>query len=960
MATVHHSTLLSTISSCAITRPRGALVKFGILGPTELIHNGEAVPLGAAKQRGMLAVLLYHAGELVRIDTMTEYLWHQSAPTDRRAALYSLASRLRAVLGRSGLDNALVRVPGSGGYRLDVDPNIVDVHQFRTLLAWARDATQHGDVSASTTALMQALTLWRGEPLLDLRSPRAELLRQRLHDLVLDAHKLLADNWLSSGHHHNVLAHLESVVHDNDLDEALARTWATALCRAGRQDEARRFLVTFRRRFRQEMHTAPDIDLAEVLARAHPDPAVPAPTTTPPPSSPPIPQQLPHGIADFTGHDTMLAELDALTHPDHSHSRVVLITGMPGVGKTTLATHWAQQNRDRFPDGQLYLDAGAYGPDSPVDPVDAIDRFLRALGVPPDQMPLTAEQRRDHFNAILSDRRILVVLDNVRDSTHARALIPRSETSLTLVTSRNRLSGLTIRDGVRTVTVTPLSEPESVALLTHVVGTARAHAEPQPLQTLAHLTGGLPLAVRIVGEHVAERPRASIADLAGELRDHLLDMAPDDDEAACLPTVFAWSYNALRLSAQHLFRHLTVHPGSSISAEAAAAILGSDVIRAESLLNTLAKAHLITHDTARRYRFHDLIRRFAIERAAADDGQETIRAQRRLLDWYLLSAAGAAVVLVPEWPPVPDLPTPHDIHPKKFLTDVDAMTWCETERENLCAVAKWAAHHGFDRHGWQIPGVVYEIFDRYGSQDDILQLNRIAVASAERDGHEEGRIGTLNNLGATYFSMHDFDRAAAIFVSGRDLARVTGRLGEENFCSNNLASTYLRVGNIAQAIAIYEHVLHDCRRLDDAAGEAATLHNLGEAYLQLEQYSQATDRYTRALAIRERIGSLRGRGHTHGGLGALYLATGNLRLALHHCHVAVSIHSRTKDQTAHCDVLLTMTEVHHRLGNAQEAARAAQEALRISDELADPHRRMRVLAVLGTASTPLPPATQAG
>jgi len=204
-----------------------------------------------------------------------------------------------------------------------------------------------------------------------------------------------------------------------------------------------------------------------------------------------------------------------------------------------------------------------------------------------------------------------------------------------VITSRIRLSGLNIRDGVRTITLTPLSEAESAALLARIVGATRGKAEPDGLAALARLSGGHPLAVRIAGEHVAERPRASLADLAGELRDHLLDVTEQDDHAASLSTVFAWSYNAFREEVAQLFRRMSVHPGPSFSSEAAAALRAMPVSRTEMLLNSLAKAHMINHDTARRYRFHDLLRLYAAERAALDDdGEEARQEQRRLLDWY--------------------------------------------------------------------------------------------------------------------------------------------------------------------------------------------------------------------------------------------------------------------------------------------------------------------------------------
>jgi DNA-binding SARP family transcriptional activator len=908
----------------------GVLMEFGILGPTELIDNGKTVPLGPAKQRGMLAVLLFHAGDPVRADAIIELLWHPRGNTDHRPTLYSLASRLRGVLAEVGLEKALVRVAGIGAYRLDVDPAAIDLHRFRRLLAEARRVNEQGNHESAAAILVQALALQRGDPLVELRGPYAEELRHRSNETLLEAHKLLAESRLADGHHHLVLAQLEAVVREHELDEALARSWVRALRAGGRHDEARRYLVAFRRRFRKEMHADPEIDVAVSSVR---------------PIAEVVPRHLPPDITDFTGRD---AELDELRGPGHPLNAVV-ITGMPGVGKTTLATHWAHRQRQHFPDGQLYLDAGAYGQMAPVDPNDALEKFLRILGVPADQLPATAEQRRDRFNDLIGDRRMLVLIDNVLDSAQVRPLIPRSMKCMTIITSRTRLSGLTIRDGVRTVTASPLSEAESTALLARIVG-PRDNPEADALTHLARLSGGLPLAVRIIGEHIAERPRAGIGELAVELRDRLLDASDTDDQAASLTTVFAWSYQALPGAAARLFRRVAVHPGTSISAEAAAAVVGATGAEAEELLDVLAKTHMINHDTARRYRFHDLLRRYAGERAAVeDDPTETARARRRLLDWYLLSAAGAVAVIAPEWPAMPDLPDPGEVRPKSFPTEAEAMKWCDAEKDNLRAVSLWAGHHGYHRHGWQIPGVVHEILERFGCPGDLLKLNQQAWEASRTDGHEVGQIGTLVNLGTTYFALHDYNRAVATFAEAQRLAAATGHVEEETVCSHNLAVACLSLGEVSRAIGIYEEILLVCRNIANSAGEAAVQHWLGQAYLRSGRHQEAGEAYHRSLAIRERIGARRGMGQSHSGLGALYLASGRFRMALRHCETALAMHVHARDQAAQCDTLITLSAVQRSLGRSAEAVGSGEQSVRLSEAIADSYRQVQALTVLGEA-----------
>ncbi|MEU8813684.1 tetratricopeptide repeat protein [Actinoplanes sp. NPDC048796] len=906
-------------------------MEFGILGTTELIDDGKIVPLGPAKQRAMIAVLLYHAGEPVRTDALIDFLWERRGNEDHRPTLYSLASRLRSVLSEVGLGRALVRVPGAGAYRLDVDPGTVDLHRFRRKLAEARRAHAQGRPESAVEILVQTLLLWRGDPLPEIRGARAEQLRRSLDDVLLEAHKQLAESRLSCGEPQSVLEQLDGVIREYDLDEALARCWIRALRAAGRHDEAKRFAMAFQRRFLKEMRAEPDLEVAAVADRPPPQPVTER-----------VPRYLPPDIADFTGRQALLDELEQLRA-----NNVVVITGMPGVGKTTLAIHWAHRLRERYPDGQLYLDAGAYGLTPALDPRDGLDRFLRMLGVPLDQLPVTLEQRRDRFEDLIGDRRILILIDNVLDSAQVRPLIPRSMHCLTVITSRTRLSGLTIRDGVRPVTATPLAEAESTSLLARIVG-PRGTSQADGLRQLARLSGGLPLAVRIVGEHVAERPRAGIAELAGELKHRLLDAGGEEDQAASLATVFDWSYQALPDEAAYAFRRVSLYPGTSFSPEATAAVIGTTPQRAEALLNLLAKAHMINHDTTRRYRFHSLLHRYASERAAAEDDPGFAEPeQRRLLDWYLLSAANAVAVIAPEWPAMGELPHAPEIRPMVFETSDEAMRWCDAERDNLCSVSRWAQDHGYHRHGWQIPGVIHEVLERFGRQEDILKLNQRALQSARRDRHDEGQIGILNNLGATYFALHDYGHAVAAFHEAQQLAAAVGHFEAEALCSHNLASTYVSIGQASRAIDIYDRVLEACRKMGSPAGESAVLNWLGTARLRLGQHQRAAENFHQALAIREQIGADRGAGQSHGSLAALYLATGRLRPALRHGEAALAIHLRAHDERAECDTLITLADIQRGLGSFAEATRNGRRAVLLSRQMSDSFRQVEAMTVIG-------------
>ncbi|BCJ52063.1 SARP family transcriptional regulator [Actinoplanes sp. NBRC 14428] len=912
-------------------------MEFGILGPTEMIVDGAAVPIGPAKQRGMLAVLLYHVGEPVRADRMIQLLWDPPNNADHRPTLYSIASRLRGVLGSVGLGKALTRVAGVGAYRLDLDAEAIDFHHLRRVVREARGCFDAGNPRAAADMLVQGLALRRGEPLAELRGPRAEEIRSWVNEALVEGHRLLAETLLACGQSQTALARLEPAMREHELDESLARFRIQALLQLGRKDEAKTFAIGFQRRYRKEMRTNPDIDVAVDAVRASVRPVVRS-----------VPRHLPPDIADFTGRLDLLDQLDEMRSTRLKPDNIVVITGMAGVGKTTLATHWAHRQRRHFPDGQLYLDAGAYGDAEPVDPNEALGRFLLTLGSRPDQLPATLEQRRDRFEDLIGDRRILVFIDNVRGSTQVRPLIPRSMNCLTIITSRVRLGGLTIRDGIRTITTTPMTEDESVELLARIV--RRPEGRDDEMMPLARLSGGLPLAVRIIGEHVAERPRTSFRELTEELRDRLVQSADEDDRAASLDTVFAWSYHALGSEEARIFRRVALHPGTTVSAESAAALLGISARTTETVLNALAKAHMISHDASRRYRYHDLLRRYAIEQAAREDGPGCEpEEQRRLLDWYLLSAANAVAVMAPEWPAMPDLPEPRGIEPAPFATEAQAMGWYEAEKDNLRAAARWAAAQGFHRHGWQIPGVAYEFLERCGAPADLVRLNREALAAARDDGHEVGQIGTLANLGATYFAMHDFEKAVPVLMEAQQLAMVTGHSEEEAACSHNLASAYLNLGQVERAVGIYRETLEMCRRLANPAGESAVLYWLGQAYLLLGDHQRSAGTQLQALAIREKIGAKRGVGQSYSGLAALCLATGELRSALSHADHAMKIHLSARDLRAQCGTLIILSDIQRGLCLFTEAVRDGRRAVLLSDDLSDPYLKVGALTSLSDA-----------
>src|SRR3954471_6402096 len=315
-------------------------------------------------------------------------------------------------------------------------------------------------------------------------------------------------------------------------------------------------------------------------------------------SRPAGPRQLPAAVRDFTGRAGDLARLDALLDQGGTARSVLVttITGTAGVGKTTLAVRWAHRVRDRFPDGQLYVNLRGYDPGPPAEPAAVLDGFLRALEVPADQIPPTVEQRSALFRSRTDDRRLLVVLDNARSEEQVRPLLPGSPSSMVVVTSRASLTGLAVGLGAVRVGLDLLPVRDAVALLRTVVGGDRTDAEPDAVADLVERCARLPLALQLVAQRAAARPHVPLAELAAELTDEadrLELLSCGSDEFTAVRPVFSWSYHRLATAQAHLFAVLGLHPGPDLGGEAAAALAAVSPARARRQLDDLVEAHLV-------------------------------------------------------------------------------------------------------------------------------------------------------------------------------------------------------------------------------------------------------------------------------------------------------------------------------------------------------------------------------
>jgi tetratricopeptide (TPR) repeat protein len=656
-----------------------------------------------------------------------------------------------------------------------------------------------------------------------------------------------------------------------------------------------------------------------------------------------VPRQLPVDVAHFTGRGAELATLDALlAQGDTARPVAMVIAGTAGVGKTALVVHWAHRVRDRFPDGQLFVNLRGYDPDSPMAPEQALEEFLRALDVPAERIPAGLGEKAALYRSLLDGRRLLIVLDNANAAEQVRPLLPGSATCRVVVTSRSRLSGLIARDGASRVAVDLLPPAEAIALLRDVIGTARVAAEPEATVELAARCAYLPLALRIAAERAVTHPHATLAGLAGELavlhdRLDLLATVDEGDEATAVRAVFSWSYQSLSSEMARGFRLLGLHTGPDISTPAAAALTDTTPAQARRLLETLVGTHLIEQTGRDRYRFHDLLRVYAAECAKVEEiDHGCAAAVRRMLIWYLHTGDAADRVINPHRRRVP-LDTPGvTCVPLEFATYDQALGWCEAERANLVAAIRQAAETDEHVITWQLPLALWGFFNlRKHYWADLISTHGIGLAAAQHLRDRRGEAWTWGALGMPYLDLGQYEEAADHFRHALSLCREIGDQWGEAVALVGLGASYFYRGRYEEAFEHSRRALPLCQEINDPWSRTFALLNIGGAHRKLQQFEDALDYFQRALDVARPALDRSGEAAALRSLGATYRDLQRFDDALEHFQRAHLVYHEIGDRWSEARTLLNIGDILQRLNQLEAAAESWRQALPIFEDLGD-------------------------
>ncbi|MEW2624083.1 BTAD domain-containing putative transcriptional regulator [Streptomyces sp. NPDC048106] len=1014
-------------------------LRFSVLGPLQVRRGDTALAVGYPQQQAMLAALLLRPGRSAGGAELTEALWGEEPPGRAMSTVRTYAWRWRKALG-ADVAAPEVLVSCGDGYRLAVPDESIDALRAGELAAQAERAGAEGRSEHARRLLAEALALWQGVPLAGIPGPFAERQRRRLGELriALLEQRLMYE--LDLGHSAQCVLELTELTAENPLRERPYALLMRALYQAGRAADA---LAVFRRARQvlvDELGVEPGADLTELHRRilqrdpallpspARTDRRVPAPAQdagadaappgTPDPDGPqsvagperpavlrslPRPAQLPPSEPDFIGRERLVSAIgDALRETGRRTPAVVVLAGMGGVGKTALALHVAHRVRDAFPDGQLYADLHG-GDDVPSAPEVVLATFLAALGVTAEALPEDLEARAALFRSMVDGRRLLIVLDSVRDTRQLRPLLPGAAGCAVLVTGRTRVAGLPV---TVQADIDVFDSAEAVRLLGRAIGDERVRAEHAAALGLVEACGFLPLAVRIVGARLAARPQWSIASLNERLAVEWRRIDELRIGELTVEAVFELGYRQLSAQQALAFRLLAAADCADIGVAAAASMLAVDEATAEDLLETLVDTRMLASTVPGRYQYHDLLRSFARRKSAHEQPDEAVVARDRLLAFLLATACRAFQQAVPYDPIADAFGSPAAAVPG-FADLAAAQAWVRAEADGARVLAAQVAaqpaaqspaaqsdstagerlRHAIDLLIALSPFDLDTRYAELAATADVLV--RASMASGDRraegrarflrctialaatrlgEAETEARAAVaacrevgdtvilrqvLNDLGLIMQYLSRYDEAIHHFEEAIVLARHLGHRAGEVATTVNAALARVRGGRAAEAARMCRQVLDSPVYRQDEAGRAYAMYVLGLALHALGDYTEAVTWFGSCLTVAEHAGLRLRAAHARYRLADSLRAGGSPARALAHGERALAECEEIDAERDQGNALMVLGRILADLGRGSQARDRWQQAYALFSRLGLPDAAEAAALLEGRLEVPV-------
>ncbi|MEE4422134.1 AfsR/SARP family transcriptional regulator [Streptomyces bugieae] len=961
----------------------GALVEcqFRLSGTVEVRAAGQRNDLGSTKTRLTLAALAWDASRTVSVDTLIARVWDDNPPAKAKKALYAHVSRIRRALQPAG-DDAPEITSRANAYVLEADPDCVDLRRYLSLVARASSVRESGSVDEAVVLLDQADSLWRGEPLAGISAYWAEQVRTEVGEKCLAAARLRAEILLGEGRFADAVPGLLRLAGERAGDEALVEQLALALHGSGRTADAAQLLQSTQHRMVRQLGT----DASPRLQRIHQEilsgtPAralLPkeAPASRPSRTRRSVTGNLPRDVPWVGRHEEVRRLTAALCEAADCARPVVTveaISGMGGMGKTSLAVHVAHQLSDRFPDGRLYVDLRAHASDqAPLDTAGALTILLRLLATAPHNLPHNVDELASLWRTTTQDRRMLVILDDAVGAEQIKPLLPASPSAVVIVTSRQRITGL---PGVRPMPLEGLPHDEATALFEHRLGPHQLASRADSAE-IARLCSYVPLAIELVASRLLSRPSWTNADLLRQLKGsgggHLAEI---HDGERWLMHIFALSYRALAPLQRLVFRRVGWHFGTEFGPPAAAALAGVSVEVAERTLEELNARHLVIEPSPHRFRMHDLLREFA--RTLADEGlpndigsdsaSEARHALRRLVVHYLRVADKADRLAYPfrsrlalnlADTGVAD----HDVRGLPVLRDSDeAHQWFVTEGGNLLAALEYTRARASVGSLALMVHVLAGFLDVEGYLATGGPLLRSAVTHWQTVGDDSARARALLDLSTVCAHGGHYEEARTTASEALRIARTLADSELESESIHQLTIPLWHTGRYATALELQKHSLSLRLRTGDALQVARSYNLLGITYLHLDQNDDSLECFLRALSGFSRVGDQVGRYRTLNNVAELQQKRGNLVEAEQAYREAMEISKRIGSRGDHATLEMNLASVLTASGKAEEALLLYEKALPALRSIADVRGEViarngmgRALRAIGRSEEALP------